>query len=131
MSCWYYGNQAHTSYTGKGAVLSLVRHSTVARENIVSPVRRALFEGGMMRIEKDKCDQCGKEVLDRYVEPGWIQLEGEGTMRLKISISIRRSKNKLAQSAYKTVTLLDFCCMGCLTSYLTNLYEEARAKLDV
>jgi hypothetical protein len=67
-----------------------------------------------MRIEKDKCEECGYETEDRYIEKGWIQFE------LK-SFTISKGRRKNRSVLYRHNLMLDFCGKKCFRSYFDNL----------
>ena len=74
-----------------------------------------------MQITKIKCDTCGKEVADHYAEKGWIELSGFLLKGLTVSISIKRSKEGVAKTIYRTPRRLDFCSVECLALYFEKL----------
>jgi hypothetical protein len=70
----------------------------------------------MSSIDKQKCDNCGKETYDKYEEIGWIQFVG-GT----ITVSKGRKPDRCADSKFinlETSKYLDFCCLDCLVNYI-------------
>jgi hypothetical protein len=69
----------------------------------------------MSKIEKDKCDLCGKETDDRYAELGWIRLKDISN----ITISLGRGKDRCAKTKFKgNVGTIDFCSTGCLIEFI-------------
>lgn len=85
----------------------------------------------MTKITKQKCDQCGKETDDRYCEPGWIHINDSSalTTRVSISMSIRRNERGHAKTAWVSFKEIDFCCMSCLTRYLSEIYNRELKRL--
>ena len=85
-----------------------------------------------MRIEKDKCNNCGKETTDRYLELGWIHIgvSGNHTIRFAFSFSLGRAENGSAQTAYFSEKILDFCCMACLVKFFDKGVQERKQQLE-
>jgi len=73
----------------------------------------------MSEIRKDKCDFCGKETQDRYIEEGWIHLEGIE------SISILRGRKEdgtaIIDCGNFVEEVLDFCSEKCLIGFLKQM----------
>lgn len=80
----------------------------------------------MSEIKKDKCDNCGKETRDRYLEVGWIALGHPS-----VSISLGREKSGPAVTGAhrcKDSDTLDFCCVQCMVSWMAALAGKTAAK---
>lgn len=71
-----------------------------------------------MIVNKTKCDQCGKEVEDRYMEKDWIRIESPGGTCASISISVKRDDRGTAITRFYKFNFIDFCDIGCLTKWL-------------
>lgn len=74
----------------------------------------------MATIQKQTCDQCGKETADRYDEVGWVNLNPMPD----ITIHLGRKKDRTGRTAFfgrRNAGQLDFCCVGCLTKFLEKL----------
>jgi hypothetical protein len=83
-----------------------------------------------VQIYKRKCDNCGKETTDRYVEPGWIELSASGgCCSINVSISIQRNQDGIAKTAYLAAKEWDFCCMACMVEFFTDLFNKRRKAL--
>jgi hypothetical protein len=79
----------------------------------------------MTRINKDKCDNCGKETDDNYEEVGWI------TVKFKeLRVSAGRYKGRTAQSwVYESGIEKDFCCKDCFFEFVNKKIKAGKAKL--
>lgn len=81
-----------------------------------------------MRVTRTKCDQCGKETTDRYLEPGWIEI-GPGTIyAADISVSVDRRKDGMARTGYWSGKRLDLCCTACLVKFINKLVKKRKKK---
>ena len=66
-----------------------------------------------MRIEKEKCDQCGLEIDDYYSHPGWIKIKIE-----ELTVSKGRGKDRTAKTNFVSNKELDLCSVKCFEDYL-------------
>jgi len=64
----------------------------------------------MGNVRKVVCDNCGKEVLNRYTEKGWISFEGS------LSMSKGEKKNNDWKTFYLENNQWDFCSWSCFQS---------------
>lgn len=72
----------------------------------------------MSTSSKNVCDNCLKETADWYVEIGWIQIRGDGS----ISIAKGRKPDRTGDTKFVPIrnSNLDFCSMECLIAYLKS-----------
>jgi len=79
-----------------------------------------------MKIERYKCENCGKETEDYYSEIGWLHAEG------KIILTMGRRKS---DRSYPIDVLLDgdsdFCSVNCFVEYLAKKKEEREIKEEI
>ena len=68
-----------------------------------------------MKIEKSKCDTCGKETEDYYGEQGWIR----PTIQ-EITFCTGRNKRGTAKTKFYRNLELDFCSNKCMKKWIDN-----------
>lgn len=76
----------------------------------------------MARVEKFRCDHCGKEVEDPYLENGWLKFDGAISRSWGIR---RRGRDGDAQTDYIGKSS-EFCSVKCLVAALDKIREEKR-----
>ncbi len=74
----------------------------------------------MSKIERTKCDHCGKEVIDPYAETGWIYLSKDG-------LAVRMGRVDGAPKAFHPRGS-DFCGLACLVKALDDQREAFLAE---
>jgi hypothetical protein len=78
-----------------------------------------------MIIEKYKCNHCGKETEDYYIEIGWIHIEGhEENTEISITTVIVIAKGRDEIGCSKTIKVdnnFDFCNFKCLKEFFHNI----------
>ena len=83
-----------------------------------------------MRIEKDKCDNCGLETSDRFLEIGWIHIDTATPMqRIGFSFSLGRTESGAAQTAFFSERVLDFCHLPCMVSFFKKGIAERKEQI--
>lgn len=90
----------------------------------------------MTTIEISCCDQCSKEVKDRYLEYGWVRIIGRS--ELTFAISIRRgdperpndNDPKTAGQTYRELNL-DFCSIEHFKEFLIDLFNDQLTKMNL
>ena len=76
-----------------------------------------------MRIQKEKCDECGLEVEDYCVHLGWIKI------RISLmSISKGRGKKGDTKTSLVSNEMLDFCSKECHNAYFAKLFKVKEKK---
>lgn len=75
-----------------------------------------------MKIEKYKCESCGKECENHYREKGWISISSDHGA---FSITIAEGEYDNNKGYYKSrwsggKKLLDFCSIPCIVSYIDH-----------
>ena len=84
-----------------------------------------------MRIEKDKCNHCGMETSDRYLEIGWIHIDTtHPNAKFAFSFSLGRAENGHAQTAHFSDNVLDFCGMPCLLAFFRDGIRKRKDQLQ-
>ena len=75
----------------------------------------------MSRVNKYKCDHCGKEAVCHYDEVGWIVIDSVRS----ITVTKGRAPNGRAITEHRHLrgNGLHFCCTTCLAAYI----EDVRA----
>ena len=76
-----------------------------------------------MKIEKEKCDQCGLEVEDYYTHLGWIKIRIDALI-----VSKGRDKKGVAVTNFLPTKTLDFCSEKCFNSYFGKLIKLKEKK---
>jgi len=81
-----------------------------------------------MKIEKNACNQCGKETVDVYAEKGWIRFNSLGTNGIDISVTKGRRDDGNAITDYKSFGAshmpLEFCSYECLKKFIQELGKK-------
>lgn len=77
-----------------------------------------------MQVTRTKCDQCGKETSDRYLEPGWIEIGGSSLSITNVSVSIDGHEDGVARMGRWSGRSLDFCSIACMAKFLKRLGKK-------
>jgi len=82
-----------------------------------------------MKVEKYRCENCGRETDDYYAEDGWIHIDSTG-------FEITKGRTKDGPAAYpryfnsgiKSIDDrgVDFCSLKCLIAFLEAKMEEKK-----
>ena len=77
-----------------------------------------------MKIEKTKCDWCGKEYADYYAEKELIHIStSSGLAAVNINITDGRRDDGCAKSkCFKTFNDAHFCNIDCLVNFILDAH---------
>ena len=85
-----------------------------------------------MKIAKIACDNCQKEVVNVAEEIGWVVL-GSHSIEIYAGANPRNSLGGpvLLFHVHSPGGRFDFCCIACLTKYLTKQAANGQRRLTV
>ncbi len=75
----------------------------------------------MTTVTKYRCDHCGKEVEDVYLENGWLKIQGALTRSWGVR---KRGREGDAQTDY--IHDVEYCSIDCMISALDKVRDEKR-----